>query len=185
MGRGRPCVVPKKLFCETVLPYCKRIIIDSQKIATKSDPVYQEISDKFQKKLSYESVYSMIASDRYDIRKQMLLDLNILPSQPTENLNESSEGSENLEEISNSNPKTILELIPFESFKSMTEERKYPRDALNSKTYIKFIPGKAQPFFNQILLEKARITCGLNYGNTHITVDRASGSLNGKKIDLT
>lgn len=78
--------------------------------------------------------------------------------------------------------------IPAEIFNNIIEIKCYPRtrDGENKKRqYQRFIPGKYQSLFNEILWKNKKIKCGFNYKNNSLDIKGHSGKFSGKLLIKT
>lgn len=161
MGRGRPAHISKESFLNTILKYADEIFIDNdrQKVVSKTDNVWSDISKQINLVLTSESIYSKVTSNYYGVKEYVKINSNI--QQSADHSIQESDLNESLMSSCQSDDsvyeKTYIEFeftIPAEKFDDLNHIVDYNRTLEGTekkKRYRRFIPGVYQPYFNYVL----------------------------------
>lgn len=188
---GRPASVPKDTFRSVILAH-KSALFTKNKLAVKSDSIWNEISKCFQNKITGNSIYAMVCANRYDtltsLKGKNVDNENIVQDA---NFNCSTDQEEQMCKKSNFYNEKNIEFeveIPRETFDEMTMEVDYlrsTREGSNKKRkYLKFKYGVWQAYFNKILWDQFQMECGLHYDDHNLTLNQLSGKFKGNYLIL-
>lgn len=188
--RGRPAKVQSHEVINTILVYKNRIIL-SDKIVSKHDSVWSEISVALGSRIIPVSLYTMVSCNRYGIRNQLVScseDIN------TDNLNSSEDivksslndsmGNESSVSIDSKNVESINftitvsryefeELIVFKSYKRMQ------RNKLRNRIWKTLRPGLWEDFITSKIWDSVQLKCGFKFRNHYLSNTDTSGYING------
>lgn len=184
---GRPALISKDIFCNTILAHKNKVFVDN-KLVQKSQVIWDEISNCFEKKISGKSIYAMVCADRYGILKCLRGDSDRarIAEDNSENSISSSDGDDDSIDNSSFHNKKCIEFefeIPKESFEEMTVKVEYVRSTIEAsnrkRKYLKFKSGMWQSYFNKVFWDHFHMECGLNYKEHNLSLNKLSGHFKG------
>lgn len=197
--RGRPSKVQIDDIINAILVHKNRIIL-SDKIISKYDTVWSEISVALGNRITPVSLYTMVSCNRYGLRDKLVdqhmtstdnMDvtdnLNISDSINNESsdlnisnsLNNESSVSKNVEPINFTitvSRQEFEELIVFKSYKRMQ------RNKLRSRIWKILRPGIWEEFITSKIWDSIQLKCGFRFRNHYLSNIGTSGYINGKYL---
>lgn len=188
MARGRPAKVSCEDFLKIVLPFIHEIFVENNvdQVVSKTNEVWEKLSLLFNSALSSESIYTMVTANTHKIKDLARKEIGVAQNQSIEADQSQMSLSADCSRDDSVYEKNYIEInctIPAEVFDAMTHVVAYnrTREGNNRKrNYRRFISGKYQPYFNNVLWENEMIKCGFNYKNNHLDLRGCSGKLSGE-----
>lgn len=187
-ARGRPAKRSKSEVVDIILKFRNEIMLPNNKIVSKSNIIWKEISKMLDLKVSESSLYSVVSCNRYNIRdklKEVNLTSNVMiESSDFESVNNSSISINSTFATNNFSQTYDVQINKEEYYKLLVEKKckrsMKTRCAPLIRTRKVLIPGMWQDIFNEKIASQTTITCGYRFKNNYISDDGKSGQFTGK-----
>lgn len=194
-SRGRPHKVENYDFVNIIVTYKDRII-SSDKIVSKNDTIWCDISSSLGGKIMPTSLYTMVTSNTHGIRDKLFgrshdannstdnIDIsadNINISDTTSLDSSASQYEENTKAINfviTVPNNEFEELIIFKSYKR-TQKKK-----IRKRIWKTLRPGVWEDFITKKIWDAVKLKCGFRFRNHYLSNVGTSGYINGKYINL-
>lgn len=175
MKRGRIPKIDSSIVIDIILKYKEVVLLPNDKIISKTNPIWMQISEELDRKKSSASLYSFVCDNKYGIRDLLnnrKVDIKINNSI---NLNDSSSTiNSTIENDSEENSECVISM-PRQNFDNLIIEKVY-----KGRRVKKLSPGLWQREISERLWNNTRMHCGFNFKWHHISNDMSSGSIHGK-----
>lgn len=156
-------------------------------VISKIDKIWNDISLYLGEVLTSESIYTMVTSNYHGVNYRTKELLNIEHSKYSDNNEDLQQSLLSDSYVTNVDcsvyEKKIVHTVPTEIFNNLIEAKSYPRSREGrdkKRQFQRFVQGKWQPYFYQVLWESRNIKCGFNYKNNYIDLKSCSGKYTGK-----
>lgn len=184
--RGRPCRVDKEDIINTIISFKDRVIV-LNKVTSKCDSVWSDISVSLRSVISPLSLYTIVTCNKYGIRNKLthsVEDTNVTDNGDISNtvsdasLSRYSESFEPINFTITITPDEFEGLIVFKSYKRMQ------RNKVRRRLWRTLRPGIWEDFITNKIWDAVRLKCGFRFHNHYISSNDISGYINGKYINL-
>lgn len=187
---GRPSKVKSEDIINTVLLYKNRIII-SDKIISKHDVVWFEISSALCNHITPASLYTIVSCNRYGIRDQLTgskkvktfstIALNLSDSIDS-NMSDSIVNEKSIESINEKEPINFIITIPKHEFEELITFQTYKRmqrNKMRNRVWKTLRPGIWKDFITHKIWDAIQLKCGFRFRNHYLSIVDTSGYING------
>lgn len=189
---GQPCSVDKGKFIYIISQF-RNEIIENSRIVSKNKNVWKKLSDYVGNRLSAQSIYSMVVSNRYSFKNKLFPELDdpIREISPSNSLNRSSRSlnseTNSLESMDSSDDTTMKSFniyISKEEFSTIVEEKHRRCTGLKnngeSLYYRCFKSGVWQNFMQLKIASVLKGSCGFYFEGHYVNKYENKGNFKGK-----
>lgn len=194
-NKGRPSKMHSHDIINTILVYKNRIMLSGNKIISKHNTVWTEISVGLGNHISPISLYTMVSCNRYGIRNQLVDRLKDINAENIEednieedNINTSNSMDSTYNESSASIDTKNVEPINFtitlarDEFEKLIIFKSYKRmqkNKLRNRIWKTFRPGVWEEFITSKIWDSIQLKCGFRFRNHYLSNIDTSGYING------
>jgi len=184
-ARGRPAKIDKHIIIDVLMKYKDRLIVDGQKIISKSNPIWATIAKELENQLTPISLYTFVSCNKHQVRDKLTDRPSVSPYQPMDVehhipdvssiVSDSRNTTVNDSTINNSDMPvnnvdgilTFTITMAKSDFNAMiiykTYRRKDKSRPPSTRQYTILQPGTWQQVFTEKIWESAKLSCGFNF----------------------
>lgn len=185
MKRGRPSKVQSHDIINIILVYKNRIFL-SDKIVSKHDTVWSEISVALGGNITPVSLYTMASCNTYNIRNLLVGRSESMYASDNFNISDniSNESSVSINS-KNGEPINFIIMIFKEEFEELIVYKLYKRLRRNkrqNRLWKCLRPGIWEEFITSKIWDSIQLKCGFRFRNHYLSNIDTSGYINGKYV---
>jgi hypothetical protein len=190
-SKGRPSKVPKENIVNTILAYKNRVIL-LDKIVSKHEAVWSEISIALSGHLTPASLYSIVSCNRFNVRDKLL---NRENANATINESDLSYSSSNMNDTTSSKNSTLnnsrdkqhinftimVSICEFEDLIVLKSYKRTIKNKVRNRIWRTLRPGIWEEFITNKIWDVMRLKCGFRFRNHYLSNNGPiAGYINGK-----